>query len=73
MAVAAWGEACDQRVWPAEAEKVEEFRRKKVNECQEYLGHVKTWEAFVLDARIGMRVQTGTDSVAWLKRKKNWA
>ncbi|ROW05017.1 hypothetical protein VSDG_00531 [Cytospora chrysosperma] len=72
MAVTAWGEACDPKVWPAEAEKVEEFRLKKVNECQEYLGHVKTWEAFVLDARIGMRVQTGTDSVGWLKRKKNW-
>ncbi|KKY37570.1 putative mitochondrial outer membrane protein iml2 [Diaporthe ampelina] len=47
--------------------------RKKVAESQEYLDHVKTWESFVLDARIGMRVQTGADSIAWLKRKKNWA
>ncbi|ROV99502.1 hypothetical protein VMCG_06371 [Cytospora schulzeri] len=72
MAVAAWRECCDPRAWPAEPEKVDEYRLKKVNECQEYLDHVKIWEAFVLDARIGMRVQTGTDSIAWLKRKKNW-
>lgn len=73
MAVTAWREACDPRCWPAEADKVDEYRRKRVEVAAEYLDHVKNWEMFVLDARIGMRVQTGMDSVAWLRRKKNWA
>ncbi|KUI53677.1 Mitochondrial outer membrane protein IML2 [Cytospora mali] len=73
MAVVAWRQASDPKSWPAEAEEVDGYRLKKIEECQEYLDHVKTWEAFVLDARIGMRVQTGTDSIAWLKKKKNWA
>lgn len=73
MAVTAWREACNPKCWPAEDEEVDQYRLKKVQECQKYLDHVKTWEAFVLDARIGMRVQTGLDSVAWLKKKKNWA
>lgn len=73
MASLAWKEACDPKCWPAAAEEADEYRRKKVTESQEYLDHVKTWESFVLDARIGMRVQTGADSIAWLKRKKNWA
>lgn len=72
MAVAAWREACDARTWPAEAEMVDEYRRRKVLECQEYLDHVRTWEAYVLDTRTGMRVQTGLDTISWLKRKKNW-
>lgn len=73
MAALAWKEACDPKCWPAAADEADEYRRKKVAESQEYLDHVKTWESFVLDARIGMRVQTGADSIAWLKRKKNWA
>ncbi|KAL1879866.1 Mitochondrial outer membrane protein iml2 [Diaporthe australafricana] len=73
MAAVAWKEACDPKCWPAAAEESDQYRRKKVAESLEYLDHVKTWESFVLDARIGMRVQTGTDSIAWLKRKKNWA
>lgn len=72
MAVVAWKEACDLKCWPAAAEESDDFRQKKVAESQEYLDHVKTWESFVLDARIGMRVQTGSDSIAWLRRKKNW-
>ncbi|KAI3400520.1 hypothetical protein diail_2719 [Diaporthe ilicicola] len=73
MAAVAWKEACDPKCWPAAAEEIDEYRRKKVTESQEYLDHVKTWESFVLDARIGMRVQTGSDSIAWLRKKKNWA
>lgn len=73
MAVASWREASDPKCWPAEAENIDAYRRKKANECQEYLDHVKTWEAYVLDARIGMRVQTGMDAVDWFKKKKNWA
>lgn len=53
--------------------EVEEYRRIKVKECEEYLEHVKTWESFVLDARVGMKVKTGVDSISWLKAKKGWA
>ncbi len=51
---------------------MDDYRRKKTNECQAYLEKVTKWETFVLDARIGMRVQAGADSVKWLKNKKNW-
>jgi hypothetical protein len=65
MAVLAWAEtrnATDDQI-----------RRRKVDECQEQLETVAKWETFVLDARIGMRVRTGLDTVKWLKGKKGWA
>lgn len=72
LAVLAWKKSCDPRCWAGNEEDIEAYRRKKVEECEEYLEHVKTWESFVLDARVGMKVQTGFDSIAWLKRKKGW-
>ncbi|KAI0006335.1 breast cancer protein [Xylariaceae sp. FL0662B] len=50
----------------------EEWVRQKTDECQSWLEKVARWEAFVLDARIGMRVQTGLDSVRWYKRERGW-
>lgn len=73
LAVLAWRESCDPSCWPADPKDVETYRRGRVRECEEYLEHVKTWETFMLDARVGMKVQTGIDSIAWLKRKKAWA
>ena len=49
------------------------YRQKKIDECQASLQQVAKWETFVLDARFGMRVQTGLNTVAWLKQKKGWA
>jgi len=72
--VIAWQEACDPTYFPAEgAAAVAEYRRQKTNECQRYLEKVTKWETFVLDARIGLRVQAGMDAVKWLKGKMNWS
>ncbi|KAI1269036.1 breast cancer protein [Xylariaceae sp. FL1019] len=37
--------------------------------CQGWLDKVSRWEAYVLDARIGMRVATGQDTLRWYKRE----
>lgn len=72
LAVLAWKEGCDAKCWPSDEKAIDLYRQEKVKECEEYLEHVKTWESFVLDARVGMKVQTGVDSIAWLTRKKGW-
>ncbi|KAJ4390155.1 Mitochondrial outer membrane protein iml2 [Gnomoniopsis smithogilvyi] len=72
LAVIAWKESCDPSFWPTDVKEIDAFRQSKVRECEEYLEHVKTWEAFVLDARIGMKVKTGLDSISWLRKKKGW-
>jgi hypothetical protein len=71
-----WREACDSENWPQDKagdDEVTAFRRQKTDECQTYLEKVAKWDGFVLDARFGMRVQAGLDSVRWLKGKKTWA
>ncbi|KAI0440516.1 outer membrane protein Iml2/Tetratricopeptide repeat protein 39 [Xylaria telfairii] len=60
MAVLAWVEG--QMKTPAET-------KKKVEDCQSWLDKVSRWEAYVLDGRIGMRVQTGMDTLRWYKRE----
>ncbi|KAI0451623.1 breast cancer protein [Xylaria acuta] len=60
MAVLAWVEG--QTKTPAEM-------KKKVEDCQSWLDKVSRWEAYVLDGRIGMRVQTGMDTLRWYKRE----
>lgn len=74
LAALAWVEACDPDSWPKDAsdEEVDAYRRKMVSECEKYLRKVAAWEGFVLDARFGMRIQAGLDSVSWLKKKKNY-
>lgn len=83
----AWKESCDPRCWPtgepdkkedggeeqSQEKRVEAYRRAKVAECEKYLDEVRNWEAFVLDARVGMKVQTGVDTIGWVKGKKGWA
>ncbi|KAI1130794.1 breast cancer protein [Nemania abortiva] len=43
--------------------------KKKVEDCQTWLDKVAKWESYVLDGRIGMRVQTGMDTLRWYKRE----
>ncbi|CAJ2512765.1 Uu.00g008840.m01.CDS01 [Anthostomella pinea] len=51
----------------------EAWMRKKLDDCQSWLDKVAKWEAFILDARVGMRVQTGLDTVRWYRREHGWA
>ncbi|KAF6843134.1 mitochondrial outer membrane protein iml2 [Colletotrichum musicola] len=83
MSAIAWGEACKPETRkpaadePTDAEAqaalVKEYRKKKTDECQEWLDKVVAWEAFVFDARLGMRVQSGLETLRWFKKKNNWA
>lgn len=83
MAAVAWFECCQPEKRqaaadePADAEgqakAVADYRKKKMNECQEWLDKVVAWEAFVFDARLGMRVQAALETLKWFKKKNNWA
>ncbi|KHN94118.1 Outer membrane protein, IML2, mitochondrial/Tetratricopeptide repeat protein 39 [Metarhizium album ARSEF 1941] len=71
LAVIAWTQCCNP---PAgTADEVAGYRREKANQCQEHLEKVKAWETFVLDARVGMRVQSGLETLKWFKKKHGWA
>ncbi|KAI1346440.1 outer membrane protein Iml2/Tetratricopeptide repeat protein 39 [Xylaria sp. FL0043] len=60
MAVLAWVEG--RTGTPAET-------KKKIEDCQSWLDKVARWDSYVLDGRIGMRVQTGMDTLRWYKRE----
>lgn len=66
----AWAECCDPP--EGEAKEILEFRRKKMLECEEQLNKVKVWEAYALDTRIGLRAQSGLETLAWFKKKNGW-
>ncbi|KAI1804872.1 hypothetical protein F4811DRAFT_256174 [Daldinia bambusicola] len=50
-----------------------EWLREKIEECQAWLDKVANWGTFILDARLGMRVQTGMDTISWYKKHHGWA
>jgi hypothetical protein len=85
MAVCAWAEACppggtdvpafeqSQADRPEdERETLDAYRKRKVDECQASLEKAAAWDAFVLDSRCSMRVQTGLETVKWFRRKMGW-
>ncbi|KAK7959708.1 breast cancer protein [Apiospora aurea] len=49
-----------------------EWLKKQTALCEEWLEKVTNWGSFTLDARIGMRVQTGKDTLKWYKREQGW-
>ncbi|KAI2472741.1 hypothetical protein F4781DRAFT_428157 [Annulohypoxylon bovei var. microspora] len=74
MAALAWFEVQKPELrGPIDEEDEEDWLYEKVEECQSWLDKVAKWEAFVLDARIGMRVQTGMDTITWYKKEHGWA
>ncbi|KAF4973974.1 hypothetical protein FZEAL_9081 [Fusarium zealandicum] len=67
----AWSECCN----PPEgtADEVAAYRRAKYDECLRQMDVVKVWEAYVLDARIGMRVQSGLETLSWFAKKMGYS
>lgn len=49
-----------------------EWLKQQTAVCEEWLERVTNWGSFTLDARIGMRVQTGKDTLKWYKREQGW-
>lgn len=56
-------------VWVEGQVETPERTKKQVEDCQSWLDKVAQWEGYVLDGRIGMRVQTGMDTLRWYKRQ----
>ncbi|CAG9950948.1 unnamed protein product [Clonostachys rosea f. rosea IK726] len=67
----AWEESCADP--PAGESDVASYRRRKAEECEAQLTKVTAWEAFSLDFRIGLRVQSGMETLKWFKTKNGWA
>ncbi|KAI0204920.1 breast cancer protein [Astrocystis sublimbata] len=60
MAVLAWVEG---------QSKTTPDTKKQVEDVQTWLDKVAKWDSYLLDGRIGMRVQTGMDTLRWYKRE----
>ncbi|KAL6916173.1 hypothetical protein FSST1_007668 [Fusarium sambucinum] len=66
----AWSECCN----PPEGtpEEIAAYRRGKYDECVKQMDIAKVWETFVLDTRIGMRVQSGIETLNWFAKKMGY-
>ncbi|KAF5019485.1 hypothetical protein F66182_8492 [Fusarium sp. NRRL 66182] len=67
----AWAECCNPPT--GTPEEVAVYRRERYDECVKQMDIAKVWEAFLLDTRIGMRVQSGIETLAWFKKKMGYA
>ncbi|RYP36437.1 hypothetical protein DL767_003400 [Monosporascus sp. MG133] len=54
-------------------QREEEWRREKLDECQAWLDTLSRWDTFILDARFGMRINTGLDTIRWYRKEHGWA
>ncbi|KAF5675805.1 mitochondrial outer membrane iml2 [Fusarium heterosporum] len=66
----AWFECCNPPQGTPEETAV--YRREKYNECVKQMDVAKVWEGFVLDTRIGMRVQSGIETLGWFSKKMGY-
>ncbi|XWW96204.1 hypothetical protein V2A60_004177 [Cordyceps javanica] len=71
-AAIAWAE-CGQPPADLDAAQTEAYQKAKLKECEENLQKARGWGAYVLDARLGMRIQCGLATLAWYRKKKGWA
>lgn len=67
MGVIAWAEC--SKPPPGSAAETVAYRRRKMDECQGHLDAAKAWETYVLDGRIGLRVQCGLATLSWFRKK----
>lgn len=72
IAAISWAE-CGQPPADLDEEEKTAYERKKAAECEENLEKARNWEGYVLDARMGMRIQSGLATLGWYHKKKNWA
>ncbi|ATY65870.1 Tetratricopeptide repeat 39 [Cordyceps militaris] len=71
VAAIAWAE-CGQPPAGLDAAATEAYEKDKFKVCEENLEKARAWEAYVLDARMGMRIQCGLATLAWYRKKKGW-
>ncbi|KAL2756385.1 hypothetical protein ACRALDRAFT_1063652 [Sodiomyces alcalophilus JCM 7366] len=78
LGVIAWTEACAVEVDRDDSDKGDrDASRAKLRECclakareaQEHLDVIVRGEAFLFDARLGMRVQTGLETLRWFRAR----
>lgn len=44
-------------------------RKAKVADCEDWLGKVAKWDAYVLDSRIGLKITTAQDTISTYKAR----
>ncbi|KAF4446806.1 hypothetical protein F53441_9587 [Fusarium austroafricanum] len=66
----AWSECCNAP--DGTPEEIAAYRREKYDECVKQMDVAKVWEGFVLDTRIGMRVQSGIETLSWFAKKMGY-
>ena len=54
-------------------EKEKQWRRAKIDECQSWLETVSKWESYILENRLGVRINTGLDTIKWYRNEHTWA
>jgi hypothetical protein len=57
---------------PTGAAEKQKQRHLAAERCHAALEKVAKWESFVLDARIGLRVKAGQQTLLWVKEKMGW-
>jgi hypothetical protein len=70
LAAIAWEECCSP---PESSGDKAAYRKERLVECEGHLDKVKNWEAYILDARIGLKVQSGLETIKWFRGKMGWA
>jgi hypothetical protein len=72
-AVLCWHECCTPPAELLDEDEVMRYKRRKLEECEAQLETVRGWDTgYTMDARFGMRVQSGFETLAWYRAKMGW-